>query len=193
MTDERITPILSVSQATARSCPRLDSDPLPCGPITDRVVGFGKDLAPLPLIDGAAAHVQTVGDVGKADDGRVRVGHVPNCRDYLLTSPDIVRDNLYMTNNDLHDSNDPPPTHMGDFHAEFEYLPERPVAQPSTNHTRGTTCIHCGEWVERHYTADQQRKQAHYRPQTYRQAQDLGVAEPTGAWVHLQTGDMRCG
>ena len=29
--------------------------------------------------------------------------------------------------NDLHDPADPPPIHMGDFYAEFEYQPERPV------------------------------------------------------------------
>lgn len=95
-----------------------------------------------------------------------------------------------MTN---HTDHDDPPLHMGDFYAEFEHLPARPAAQPSTDHTRMTTCVHCGETIERRYTEHQQRQQAHYRPQTYSQAQALGVAEPTGAWVHLQTGGFRCG
>jgi hypothetical protein len=81
----------------------------------------------------------------------------------------------------------------GGIYAEFEYLPERPVAQPSTDHTRMTLCAYCGETIERRYTEHQQRQQAHHRPQTYTQARELGVAEPTGAWVHLQTGEMRCG
>lgn len=38
-----------------------------------------------------------MGDVGQADDVRVRFGHGSDCRDYLLTSPESVRDNLYMT------------------------------------------------------------------------------------------------
>ena len=86
-----------VGQPTASACPRLDRGPVPGGSISDGPVGIGQQLPPLPLIDGAAGDAESVGDVGQADDVRVWIGHGGNCRDYLLTSPPLVRDNLYMT------------------------------------------------------------------------------------------------
>lgn len=88
--------------------------------------------------------------------------------------------------------NDPPPLHMGDFYAEFEYMPDPPIATPSTDHTRMTACAHCGEVIERQFTARQRRVQADHRPRTYAAAEFLGVAEPAGTWVHLQTGERHC-
>ena len=67
------------------------------------------------------------------------------------------------------------------------------TATPTTNHTRMTLCANCGETVERQYSEVQRRTQAIYRPATYSQARDLGVAEPRGCWVHLQAGEVSCG
>lgn len=92
------TAIVPTSEAAAIACPLLDGGPLPRGPVADGPVGLGQQLAPLPLVDRAARDAETVGDVGKTDDRRVGLGHESHCRDYLLTSPENVRDNLYMTN-----------------------------------------------------------------------------------------------
>lgn len=66
------------------------------------------------------------------------------------------------------------------------------TASPATTHTHMTTCANCGETVERQYTEAQKRTRALYSPRTREHADHLGVLNPTGCWVHLQTGEVVC-
>lgn len=69
----------------------------------------------------------------------------------------------------------------------------RTLAEPTGDFTRMTTCANCGETVERQYTQRQKLLQAAHSPRTRAAAEALGVAEPVGRWVHLQTGESLCG
>jgi Fe2+ or Zn2+ uptake regulation protein len=67
------------------------------------------------------------------------------------------------------------------------------TATPHTTHTHMTTCENCGQTVERQWTAAQRRTIAAYRHiRTQAQALELGILNPAGRWVHLQTGEVAC-